>query len=79
MRHKRWKPGKNRRKAAPGTILLFTQVFYRPSVAHVVEARLQVDGEEADSGDPETTARQLTRQLRKIRRGEPLQRLTLRL
>jgi hypothetical protein len=54
-------------------------MFYRPSVACAVEARLEVDAEEDDAGDPETPAKALERQLRRIRRGEPVDRLILRL
>jgi hypothetical protein len=72
-------PGFYPSAAALGTILLFAQMFYRPSVAYAVEARLEVDVEEDDAGDPETAAKQLERQLRRIRRGEPVDRLVLRL
>lgn len=73
------KPGFYPSAAALGTILLFAQVFYRPSVAYAVEARLEVDAAEDDAGDPETPARALERQLRRIRRGEPVDRLVMRL
>jgi hypothetical protein len=65
--------------AALGTMLLFAQAFYRPSMEYVAEAKLEVDVDEDDSGDPESTARQLSRQLRKIRLGEPVDHLILRL
>jgi hypothetical protein len=65
--------------AALGTILLFAQIFYRPSVSHIVEARQQIEVDEDDSGDPETPEKLLHRQLRRIRRGEPVERLVLRL
>lgn len=83
-----WRRGKRRGRpnlgfcpssAAMGTILLFAQIFYRPSVAYVVEARQEADADEDDEGDPETPARLLNRQLRRIRRGEPVDRLVLRL
>jgi hypothetical protein len=64
--------------AVLGTILLFAQIFYRPSTVHAVEARLEVDADEEDSGDPDTAARQLSRQLRQIGRGEPVEQLTVR-
>jgi hypothetical protein len=65
--------------AALGAMLLFAQVFYRPSIAHVVEARQQIDVDDDDSGDREHPDRELHRQLRRIRRGEPVGDLTLRL
>ncbi|MGA9128480.1 MAG: hypothetical protein WB425_10100 [Terracidiphilus sp.] len=65
--------------AAMGMALLFLQVFHRPSVAHVVEARQDKDADEDDDGDPESLNKQLHRQLKKIRRGETVDRLVLRL
>jgi hypothetical protein len=65
--------------AAMGMALLFLQVFHRPSVVYVVEARQDEDADEDDDGDPEGLTKQLDRQLRKIRRGEPVERLVLRL
>jgi len=65
--------------AAMGMALLFLQVFHRPSVAYVVEARQEEDADEDDDGEPESLTKQLDRQLRKIRRGEPVERLVLRL
>jgi hypothetical protein len=65
--------------AALGTIFLFAQVFYRPAVFYVLEARQVEKVPEDEDGNPETIAKQLNRQLRRIRRGEPLDRLVLRL
>jgi hypothetical protein len=88
LRRALWRRGKDLRRpnpafcsssAALGTILLFTQIFYRPSVAHVVEVREQIDVDEDDSGDPETPGKQLHRQLRRIRRGESIDSLRVRL
>jgi hypothetical protein len=85
LRCARWKKRRRRDRAfcsssaALGTILLFAQIFYRPSVSHVVEAQQHVDVDEEDSGDPESKARQLSRQLKRIRRGEPVEHLVLRL
>ena len=55
------------------------QAFWRPSLAHAIEAREQAAVEEDDEGEPETPAKHLNRQLRRIRRGEPVERLELRL
>jgi hypothetical protein len=54
-------------------------VFHRPSVQNTVEARMQQEVEENDNGDPETLTKQLDRQLRRIRRGEPVENLVLRI
>ena len=77
------RPGKLLRLRSPGFVLglafQFIQVLYQPSHAQVLEARLDEAAEEDDEGDPESTAKQLHRQLRRIRRGERLEHLTLRL
>jgi hypothetical protein len=77
-RSKRSMPGFCPSSAALGMVFLFTQVFYRPSIQHSVEARLVVDAEDDDQGDPEAPAKPLDRQLRRIRRGEPVEILVLR-
>jgi hypothetical protein len=64
---------------ALGMALQFTQVFHRPSMAYVLEARQNEDADEDDEGDPENLRKQLHRQLRRIRRGEHVERLVLRL
>jgi len=58
---------------------LFVQVFYRPAVDNVIEVKQDEDADEDDEGDPENQKKQLDRQLKRIRRGEPLDRLVLRL
>jgi len=65
--------------SALGSAFLFLQVFYRPSVANVVEVKQEEDADEDNEGDPESLNWQLSRQLRRIRRGEPVDRLVLRL
>lgn len=65
--------------AALGATLLFLSVFYRPSVDFAIEASLQERVEEDDEGDPETQEKHLGRQLRRIRRGERVEGLVLRL
>jgi len=64
---------------ALGMALQFMQVFYQPSVANVLEVKQDEDADEDDDGDPESLAKQLSRQLRRIRRGEAVERLVLRL
>lgn len=73
------KPGFCPSSAALGTIFLFAQVFTRPSIAHVIEARQVEDVDEDDDGDPDVPEKHLNRQLRKIRRGQPMDGLVLRL
>ena len=87
--HARWRLNKRLGKnnlgfcpsaAALGMAFLFLQVFYRPSVANVVEVKQEdEDADEDDEGDPESLTKQLSRQLKRIRRGEPVERLVLRL
>lgn len=72
-------PGFYPSSAALGMVFLLPQMYYRPSIEHAVEARLVIDVEEDDQGDPETPAKQLDRQLKRIRRGVPVESLILRL
>ena len=58
------------------------RVFYQPDVGYLIEAKQDEDQDEDDSGDPETPESRLKhfhRQLRRIRRGEPIDRLELRM
>ena len=64
---------------ALGMAFQFMQVFTRPSIAYVLEEKQKDEAEEDDEGDPETLQKQLGRQLRRIRRGEPVDRLVLRM
>lgn len=81
-----WKHNKRRGKsgfcpssAALGVVLLFGHNFIRPSLAHVIEVVQHEEREEDDEGDPEAPEKRLHRQLQKIRRGESVDHLTLRL
>ena len=65
--------------SALGIAFLFMGVFHRPSVQNTVEVRLHQEADEDDNGDPETPAKQLGRQLRRIRRGELVDNLILRI
>ncbi len=65
--------------SALGFAFLVLQVFYRPSIANVVEVMQDEDADEDDEGDPEGLTKQLNRQYKRIRRGEPIDRLVLRL
>jgi hypothetical protein len=64
---------------ALGAVFLLTTTFYRPRMEFAIEARLQEDVEEDDEGDPETPEKGLSRQLRRIRRGEAVKVLELRI
>ncbi|HEY1901767.1 MAG TPA: hypothetical protein VGG56_05015 [Terracidiphilus sp.] len=62
--------------------LQLVRVFYQPSLAYVLEAKQDEDSDVDDSGDPESPAARLKhfhRQLRRIRRGDPVDRLQLRI
>jgi len=65
--------------AALGTAFLLLTTFYRPRMEFAIETSEQVEVEEDDQGDPETPEKLLDRQLRRIRRGEPVERLELQL
>jgi len=62
-----------------GMAFLFLQSFWQPSLIHAIEVREQVDVEEDDEGDPENLKKQLDRQLKRIRNGEQVEQLVLRL
>ena len=83
---RRWQSGRRRsRFSAYGLALglAFMQLirtFYQPDVAYLLEVKRDEDADEDDSGDPETPEGRLKhfhRQLRRIRRGEPVDRLVL--
>ncbi len=65
--------------AALGMMLLFMQVFVRPTLQYVLEQKQDEGVEEDDEGDPEGKMKHLDWQLRRIRRGEPVDDLVLRL
>jgi hypothetical protein len=65
-----------------GLGMAFLQVmwlFYRPSAAYILRVQEDEDADEDDEGDPENLKKQLNRQYKRIRRGEPVDRLVLRL
>jgi hypothetical protein len=58
------------------------RVFYQPDMAYVLSAAQEEVADEDDSSDPdapESRLRHFHRQLRRIRRGEPVERLVLRI
>ena len=64
---------------ALGTALQLLPKFYRPSMDFAIKARAVEVIEEDNEGDPEKPARHLHRQLRRIRRGDPLDGLVVKL
>jgi hypothetical protein len=64
---------------ALGGALLFLQIFIRPSLQHVLAEVQEEDLDEDDEGDPESPEKHLNRQLKRIRRGEEIDDLVLRL
>jgi hypothetical protein len=64
-----------------GTVLLGLTLIYRPRIHYAIEAqqRQVEDADEDDNGDPDTPKRHLFRQLRRIRGGEHVETLSLRL
>lgn len=64
---------------ALGTALQLIPMFYCPSMDFAIKARLVQVVEEDDEGDPEKPAKHLHRQLRRIRRGEPVDTLVVKL
>jgi len=66
---------------ALGAAFLCFSFFYHPrlELATAVTLREHEDEEEDDQGDPESPIRHLFRQLRRIRSGEPVDRLVWRL
>jgi hypothetical protein len=90
VKHLLWKPkGQRRRRrfgliapsAALGFAFLALPLMYRPSLELLVKAQIrqQEDVDEDDNGAPDSPAKHLLRQLRRIRRGEEVKRLVLRL
>lgn len=62
--------------SALGMALLFTQVFYRPSLTHGVTVQQEYPQND-EQGDPETIGKTLDQQLRRIRQGESIEKLIL--
>jgi hypothetical protein len=88
LRRATWKRRKRRGKKrfgyypsafALGMALQFIQVYYQPSLAYEAAEVQKGDAEDDDEGDLETPTKHLRRQLRRIRRGEAIDKLVLRL
>lgn len=67
--------------AGVGAALLGLSLIYRPRLQFAVEAqqRQVEDADEDDNGDPDSPRKHLLRQLRRIRRGEAVETLSVRL
>jgi hypothetical protein len=62
--------------------LQLVRTFYQPDLSYLIEAKQDEDADEDDSGDletPEGRLRHFHRQLKRIRRGEHIDRLELRI
>ena len=64
-----------------GAAFLFLSMAYRPNHAFIAKAQItqQEDTDDDDNGGPDTPQKHLMRQLRRIRRGEKVDRLIWRL
>jgi len=84
----RKRPGTRRSRLYPFCVaagmafLQLVRVFYQPDLAYVLEAKQDEDADQDDSGDPNTPEdrlRHFHRQLKRIRRGQPVDRLEWRM
>jgi hypothetical protein len=65
--------------AAGIAFLQFVRTFYQPNLSYVLSAIEDEEVDEGDNGDPDSPHKHLNRQLKKIRRGEHLERLEVKL
>lgn len=81
LNKKAWRSRAGSAAANLGGAFQFLSMAYRPNHAFIAKAQIQQheDADEDDDGDPETPIKHLNRQLRRIRRGEPVDRLVWRL
>lgn len=68
-------------EAVAGAAFQFFLTAYRPNHSFIRKAQIEQeeDADEDDDGSPETPLKHLHRQLRRVRRGEPIDRLIWRL
>jgi hypothetical protein len=59
--------------------LQFVQTFYQSNLSNVISVIEEEDADEDDQGDPESPHKHLHRQLRRIRHGQHVDRLQVRL
>jgi hypothetical protein len=88
LQRRRQRTGRRRSRLSGYAVALglafmqLVRVFCQPDVGYLVDAKQDADQDEDDSGDPETPEGRLKhfhRQLGRIRRGEPIERLELRM
>jgi hypothetical protein len=88
MLRRRRQPGRRRSRLSGYGVALglaflqLVRTFYQPDLGYLLEVKRDEDADEDDSGDPETPEgrlRHFHRQLRRIRRGEPIDRLELKI
>ncbi len=67
--------------AGLGAAFQFLSIAYRPNHAFIAKAQIQQqeNTDDDDDGGPDTSRKHLHRQLRRIRRGEPVDRLIWRI
>jgi hypothetical protein len=62
---------------AAGNALQALQAIAQQRVEYVLEEKFDDEAEDEDEGEPHDPAKHLKRQLKRIRRGEPVERLTV--
>jgi len=60
-----------------GNALQALQAIAQPRVEHVLAEKFDDEADDDDEGEPDSPEKQLHRQLRRIRRGEKVERLTV--
>ena len=63
--------------ASAGNALQVLQVMPEPRAEYVLEEKLEEEADDDEDGDPCDPTKHLNRQLKQIRRGEKLERLTI--
>lgn len=63
---------------ALGTVFLLSSMLFRPRLQYAIEARQLEQADEDDDGGPDSPGK-LDKQLKRIRKGEPVETLVLRL
>jgi hypothetical protein len=88
LKRARWRRGRRTRPeylgfypsaSSLGNAFHSLQTFTRPTVAYVLEEKYDEDMEDDGDGGPDDPTRQLNRQLKRIRRGERVDALIVRL
>ena len=79
LRWKRMRRGFRPSTAMLGNALHQLQAMVEPQMQHVIEEKLNEDLEDEESGGPDDPVRHLHRQVARIRRGEKVEMLTVRI